>query len=76
MKSNGLREKTEDGKTKTLVRKGQGELGAFPAPSHYCVSVFPSSLFSLKLLDFRHKLNFYGPPLDPKMGKIYTLSMI
>ena len=31
--------------------------------SHYCVLPFPSSLFSLKPPEFRHKLKIFGPPL-------------
>ena len=44
----------------TVVWKGSGEL---PTPlSHYCALGIPSSLFSLKPPEFRHKLNFFGPP--------------
>ena len=43
------------------VRKGSEKLP--PPLSHYCALGFPSSLFSLKPLEFRHKLNFFGPPL-------------
>ena len=32
--------------------------------SHYSVSVFPSSLFSLKPLEFKHELKFLGTPLQ------------
>ena len=44
---------------KTVVRKGSEELP--PSLSHYCALGFPSSLISLKPLEFRHKLSFLAP---------------
>ena len=46
---------------KTVVRKGSEELP--PPLSRYCALGFPSSIFSLKPLEFRHKLNFFSPLL-------------
>ena len=47
------------GSAKHSSEKGRGKLS--PVPSHYCVLPFPSSLFSLKPLEFKHKLKFFGP---------------
>ena len=43
------------------MRRGRG--GASHDLSHYCVLPFPSFLFSLKLVEFKRKLNFFGPLL-------------
>ena len=46
----------------TVVRKGRGGL---PHSSFTLMFFwFPSSLFSLKPPEFRHKLNFFGPLLQ------------
>ena len=53
---------------KTMVRKGSEELP--PPLSHDCFLGFPSSLFSLKRPEFRHKRNFFGPLLvNDKCGE-------
>ena len=51
------------GRAKHTSEKGTG--GASHDLSHYCVLPFPSFLFSLKLLEFKHNLNFFGPLLLP-----------
>ena len=59
VKKGGLEEKN------TVVRRGKSVGGWVSHDlSHYCVLPFPSFLFSLKLLEFKHKLNFFGPLLE------------
>ena len=53
------------GRAKHSGEKGAGVGGVDSHDfSHYCVLPIPSLLFSLKLLEFRHKLNFFGTLLD------------
>ena len=49
------------GRAKHSSEKGFG--GASHDLSHYCVLPFLSFLFSLKLLEFKHKLTFFSPLL-------------
>ena len=62
------------GRAKHSSEKGSGNLPS-PSPSHDCVLPFPSSLFSLILLEFKHKLNFVGPLFPPSYDELVMKRM-